>query len=57
LHEIKIKDESNIHNSIEESERDYEIKEKIMKARRKAINIIGTWWKTMKNKQRSVDEA
>lgn len=55
LHQIRAIDESNINKAIDDSEIDYEIKEKIMKGRKKAAQKIATWWKIVKRKEKPGD--
>lgn len=49
-------DKSKGGKDIEDSERDYEIKEKILNARMKAVQKIVTWWRIVKKKSKHSDE-
>lgn len=62
LHEVRVTDLSDCDKNIKESEIDYEIKEKIVKARAKAVRKIESWWRmiTKKNKGKNknkIDET
>lgn len=48
-------DKSKGGKDIEDSERDYEIKEKILNARMKAVQKIVTWWRIVKKKSKHSD--
>lgn len=62
LHEVRVTDLSDCDKNIKESEIDYEIKEKIVKARTKAVRKIESWWRmiTKNNKGKNnnkIDET
>lgn len=52
LHEVRVTDLSDCDKNIKESEIDYEIKEKIVKARAKAVRKIESWWRMIIKKNK-----
>ena len=56
FHEVRITDKSDIDKDVSQSQKDYEVKQKIIQARAKAVSKIAAWWRVVKKKGRSADQ-
>ena len=56
VHHVTIKDKSDLGKNIDDSERDYNLSQVLMKTRRKMANKIGSWWKTVRDNEKPSDE-